>query len=270
MNASFWPTVLSLSKSLTQTVGRQLMQDFAQVAASTKADGSLVTRSDEWADRELRQGIAKTFPDHGFLTEEGDRTFPQTDWCWVIDPIDGTNNFARGIPVWATSLGLLHQGTPVFGYLHVPAMNQSLYGYYQAKPLLPTLPPNSAFLNDRPIHPSRDDITHNHFLSLCSRSWDAVGNIPCKRRMLGAAAYNLATVAFGSTLASLESTPKVWDIAAVWAIVQGAGAIWHPLDGKPPFPLKPGYDYVSKSFPTLAASRPDMIELFESAIIGPL
>ena len=85
--------------------------------------------------------------------------------------------------------------------------------------------------------------------------------------MLGAAAYNLASVALGSTLGALEATPKVWDIAAVWAIVNGAGATWFPLDGKDIFPLEPGQDYVSTSYPTLVASRPELVLRFKEAIV---
>lgn len=270
MNASFWTNVLNLCHTQTSRIGEQLMQDFARVQATTKADGSLVTQSDEWADRELRQAIGEAFPDHGLLTEEGDRTFPGTEWCWAIDPIDGTNNFARGIPIWGISMALMYRGTPVFGYLFIPPLNQSFYGYYQAKPYLPTLPVNSAYLNHRPIRPSSDPMTHHHFFSLCSRSWEAVAQLPCKRRMMGAAAYNLVTVALGSTLGAIEATPKIWDIAAVWAIVHGAGAIWHPLDGSSIFPLQPGQDYVSISYPTLVVSRPELIEDFTSAIVGQL
>ena len=266
MNASFWTTVLDLTRHSTTRVGTQLMQDFAQVQARTKDDGSLVTHADEWADLELRDAISQQFPDHGLLTEEGDRRFPGTDWCWAIDPIDGTNNFARGIPIWGISMALMYRGTPVFGYLDIPPLNQTFHGYYQAKPTLATLPPNSAFMNDRPIHPSPDAISRHHFFSVCSRSWDAVSQLPCKRRMLGAAAYNLVSVALGSTLGALEATPKIWDIAAAWVIVKGAGATWFPLDGSDIFPLKPGQDYVSTSYPTLVASYPELVSQFKDAI----
>ena len=151
MNASFWTNVLDLSKESSARIGKQLMQDFAQVQARTKDDGSLVTQSDEWADRELREAISQQFPEHGLLTEEGDRIFPGTDWCWAIDPIDGTNNFARGIPVWGISMALMYRGTPVFGYLNIPPLNQSFYGYYQAKPTLLTLPPQQR-LHERSPH----------------------------------------------------------------------------------------------------------------------
>ncbi|WP_275949814.1 inositol monophosphatase family protein, partial [Vibrio cincinnatiensis] len=85
------------------------------IPAQRNADGSLVTVDDLWSDQELRQRIAVQFPDHGVLTEENAHIFPANDWCWIVDPIDGTTNFARGIPIWGISLGLLYRGTPVFG-----------------------------------------------------------------------------------------------------------------------------------------------------------
>ena len=102
----FWTTVLEFSQTTTVRVGKQLIQDFGQVKAVQKADGSLVTQADQWADREIRDAITVNFPGHGILTEEGKQVFPGTEWCWVIDPLDGTTNFIRGLPIWSISLGL--------------------------------------------------------------------------------------------------------------------------------------------------------------------
>ena len=108
--SDFWTTVLDFAQATTARVGAQLLQDFGQVQASEKADGSLVTKADQWADQEIQHAIASAFPSHGILSEEGEHIFPGTEWCWVIDPLDGTTNFTRGIPIWAISLGLLYQG----------------------------------------------------------------------------------------------------------------------------------------------------------------
>src|SRR5881398_656753 len=108
----FSVSVLNFSQKITSTVGSQLLKDFGQVQASQKADGSLVTQADQWADETIREAIASHFPDHGILSEEAEHKFPDTEWCWIIDPLDGTTNFTRGIPIWGISLGLLYQGTP--------------------------------------------------------------------------------------------------------------------------------------------------------------
>ncbi len=256
-----WSKILHFAETTTERVGQQLLQDFGSVQGIEKADGSLVTQSDRWADGELREAIAQTFPSHGVLSEEVEHIFPDTDWCWVIDPIDGTTNFTRGIPLWGISLGLLYQGTPVFGYVHFPPIRQSFYGYWPGTSGLTT--PTGAFLNHQPIHTSPDDPSGTHLMNVCARSTKVLKQpVPCKVRMLGVATYNLLTIATGSALASIEATPKVWDIAAVWAIVQAAGGHWIPLDQTPPFPLQLGQNYGSHPYPTLVVSRANIASMF--------
>lgn len=257
----FWSSVKSFAASTTQTVGAQLLKDVGQAQAAQKADGSLVTQSDRWADEILSSAIATSFPDHGVLSEEAEHHFPATDWCWIIDPIDGTTNFARSLPLWGISLGLLYKGTPVFGYVHLPPLNQSFHGFWQGNSGLDM--PTGAFLNDQPIHASRDRLTGNHFFNLCARSTPILKNpLPAKIRMLGVATYNLLTVAAGISMGGVEATPKIWDIAAVWVIVQAAGAVWHPLEPNPIFPLEVGKDYSLQSYPTLVVSHPDLLPVF--------
>ncbi|MBW4647736.1 MAG: inositol monophosphatase family protein [Kastovskya adunca ATA6-11-RM4] len=264
MTNDFWTDILNFAQAIAHRVGIQLLADFGQVQASQKADGSLVTRADQWADREIREAIATTFPTHGVLSEETEHIFPDTEWCWVIDPLDGTTNFTRGIPLWGISLGLLYQGTPVFGYVHFPPIQQSLHGFWYGSGLTG---PRGAFLNNQPIHSSADDPSNNHFFNLCARSTAVLQKpFPCKIRMLGVASYNFLTTASGVALGGVEATPKIWDIAAAVAIVQAAGGVWVPLEPKPIFPLEVGKDYSSRSFPTLVASRGELVPIFKPLV----
>jgi myo-inositol-1(or 4)-monophosphatase len=80
--------------------------------------------------------------------------------------------------------------------------------------------------------------------------------------MLGVASYNLLTVATGASLGGVEATPKIWDIAAVWTIVQAAGGVWHALEPGPLFPLQVGQDYGKRSYPTLVVSRAELTAEF--------
>jgi myo-inositol-1(or 4)-monophosphatase len=263
----FWASVLNFANTITAKVGNQLMADFGQVQASEKLDGSLVTQSDNWADEEIRGAIASQFPTHGVLSEEAEHTFPDTEWCWIIDPLDGTTNFARGIPIWGISLGLLYQGTPVFGYVHFPPIGQTFHGFWDSEAGI-TGVENAAFLNGRPIHSSTDSPTNNHFFNLCSRSASLLQQpLPCKIRMLGVASYNFLTIAAGAALGGVEATPKIWDIAGAWVIVQAAGGAWVPLDSKPIFPLQVGQDYGKRSFPTLVASNSQVASIFQPLLI---
>jgi myo-inositol-1(or 4)-monophosphatase len=270
----FWSEVLTFAEATTKRVGLQLLQDFGHTTAMEKPDGTLVTQSDQWADEELRRAIQTAFPDHGVLSEEVAHIFPATDWCWIIDPIDGTTNFTRGIPLWGISLGLLYRGTPVFGYVYLPPVQQAFHGFWYGESGLRG--PMGAFLNHALIQVSAADPSGNQFLNLCARSIKVLQSprpIPCKIRMLGVATYNLLTIATGAALGSIEATPKIWDIAAVWVIVQAAGGVWHdlsaPQSDRPSgsqsshmFPLQPGQDYGSCGYPTLAVSQPELLAVF--------
>ena len=260
----FWEKVSAFAQSTTNDVSGPLLEAFGSATAEQKADGSLVTQYDKWADSELSCRIKETFPDHGVLSEEAEHTFPGTDWCWVIDPIDGTTNFTRGIPLWGISLGLLYKGTPVFGHVYIPSIGQHFYGFWPGESGLEM--PAGAFVNGEPIHPAADAPSGSHFFSLCARSMKVLQKpFPCKIRMLGVATYNLLTVASGVSLGAVEATPKIWDIAAVWAITQAAGASWTALDHKHSFPLVAGKDYSTYPFPTLV-TRADLVTKFEPLV----
>lgn len=258
---AFWTTILTFAQTITERVGRKLLTDFGQVQALEKADGSLVTQSDHWADQTLREAISQSFPGHSVLSEEADHSFAGTDWCWVIDPLDGTTNFTHGIPIWGISLGLLYQGTPVFGYVHLPPLAQSFYGFWSA-----ASQPTQAFLNQKPICTSADPVGSNDCFSICTRSLSVLNQpFPCKIRILGAVSYNFLLIAAGATLGGVEATPKIWDIAAVWAIVQAAGGVWVPL-GSEPFPLQAGENYGDRSYPSLVVSQAELVPTFQPLV----
>ena len=261
MTKDFWNQILEFSQTTTTRIGKQLMEDFGRVQADSKADGSLVTKADKWADNEIRKAIKSQFPNHGVLSEENDKVFPDNEWCWIVDPLDGTTNFTRGIPIWCISLGLLYKGTPVFGYVYAPPTNEAFHGYRQVDSGLDL--PQGAFRNNLPIKTSGDKISRNHFFNVCSRSTSIISqDFPSKIRMLGVASYNFLTVATGAVLGAVEATPKVWDIAGAWVILQAAGGSWVSLKSEP-FPLTVGEDYSSKSLPTLAVSRSGLIPVFK-------
>jgi myo-inositol-1(or 4)-monophosphatase len=260
-----WQHILDIAEATTARVGAQLLKDFGSATAEAKADGSLVTQSDRWADAELRRLLQKAFPNYGVLSEEVEHIFPDQDWCWVIDPIDGTTNFARGVPLWGISLGLLYQGTPVFGHVYLPPLDQRFHGFWPGSSGLEA--PTGAFLDHHPLCPSAAPPDAQQLFSLCARSTGVLKQpFPCKIRMLGVATYNLLTVAAGIGLGAVEATPKIWDIAAVWAITQAAGAVWTPLNQTPIFPLQVGQDYSHTAYPTLVTSRPELATLFRPLV----
>ena len=256
--------VLDFCQDITQKVGSKLVADFGKLQAIKKDDGSLVTEADQWADAELRKAILANFPHHGVLTEETTHIFPENDWCWIVDPLDGTTNFTRGVPIWGISLGLLYRGTPVFGFVYLPQLQQAFHGYWYGESGL--VGPTGAYLNNQPIHTSEDYPSKSHLFNLCARSIDVIkAPFPCKIRMIGVASYNILLVATGAALGGVEATPKIWDIAAAWVILQAAGGVFVSLS-EPIFPLTIGVNYGSHSFPCLAASQPSLVSVFHPKV----
>jgi myo-inositol-1(or 4)-monophosphatase len=261
----FWQEILEFAQETTEKVGSQLITDFGKLQATRKDDGSLVTKADQWSDRFIREAIALRFPNHGVLTEETEHILPPQDWCWVIDPIDGTTNFTRGIGIWGICMGLLYKGTPVFGHIYFPQLQQSFHGYDYTDTDLTG--PEGAYLNHEPIKVSQDEPSLNHLFCLCARSTSVLQNpFPCKIRMVGVASYNMILVATGAALGAVEATPKIWDIAASLPILRAAGGVFVSLEATNPFPLQIGVNYGSKSFTCLSVSRSELIPIFKPLV----
>lgn len=257
---SFWLDVRAFAEGASARAGKRLLAEFGRSVPSVKADGTLVTDADRAANEMLLDSIRKRFPDHAALTEEGNTTAPGAEWCWIVDPLDGTTNFARGVPVWAISLGLLHRGVPVFGHVRVPPLGESFDGVFPEGS--GEGGPAEARLNGRRIETSRAEPDRHRFFTICSRSTALLLRpFPCKIRMLGSAAHNYLLTASGAALGGVEETPKIWDLAGVWPIVKAAGGEWAHL-AAPPFPLVAGSDYARRSFPSLAVARADLLPVF--------
>ncbi len=247
-------------EQVVKLVGFALLSQFGQVLSSEKADGSLVTQADRDADQALSQAFRARYPHHSLLTEEGEQRFDGAEWCWVIDPLDGTTNFARGVPIWGISVALLHWGIPVFGLGHFPPIQQTFWAVKGA----------GAFMNGSRLNTRDQRIGPNDFFNLCSRTLVRYQvSLPCKPRILGSAAHNLMAVANSSVRGGIEATPKVWDLAAAWVVVGEAGGVIRCLSGVEPFPLEPGQDYAQRSFTVLAAATEATWEHLRACIQHP-
>ena len=265
MMIDFWTKIINFAETITNEVGNYLITQTGKLEPSEKVDGSWVTASDLWAEEKIRQAIVSTFPNHSFLSEETVQKFPNKEWCWIVDPIDGTSNFAQGLPLWCISLGLLYQGTPVFGYVHLPELKQSFYGFYKSVKTLSI--PTGAFMNHQAISPTLAFPRQQDFFNFCLSSAPfEIAPFPCKIRVLGVATYDCLTVANGIAVGAVEFKPKIWDIAATWVIVQAAGAVWISLESQPIFPLMSEKNYHSRCFPTLVMAKNELIPIFRPQI----
>jgi myo-inositol-1(or 4)-monophosphatase len=257
MSVASSPTLIdpALSSLLERVAERQRL-DFGRAAAELKPDGTLVTSCDLWSDRTLVQGIQALYPNEGILSEEGDRHLPATSAFWVVDPLDGTTNFAAGIPYWSISLARFQGGRPVLGILEVPPLGLRII----AKAGL------GAWRNGLPLAPPAAKPHPGQCVSLCSRSITVLQKrpehpFPGKVRLFGVASLNLVSVATGQTVAALEATPKIWDIAAAWLVLQELSCPMHWLQ-RDPAEISPGTDLTSIGFPVLAADCEARLRLF--------
>ena len=229
------------------------------IQSTVKADNTVVTEADLAADRFITEQIKLKFPHDGILSEESSHFLiePQLP-TWVIDPLDGTTNFSLGLAIWGVSIARLVDGYPELGVIYFPCLSE-LYSTKRGA---------GAYLNNKPITAREPDPTQpNSFFACCSRSFRTFNiSIPYKPRILGSSTYTLSMVARGLALLGLDATPKIWDLAAAWLLVEEAGGIMSEFEGLRPFPLSPNVDYSTTSYTTLAAATQQLLEMGYSKI----
>ena len=129
MPALKFEAIAQAAESAADLARREILPRFRCVAVETKADGSPVTEADKAAERVIREHLRGAFPDHAIIGEEFGAEGPPDGPCWLIDPIDGTIGFSRGIPLFTTLLALLEAGEPVFGLIDCPALGERYVGW---------------------------------------------------------------------------------------------------------------------------------------------
>lgn len=190
-----------------------------------KTDRSEVTEADRQTEALLRAAVAEAFPNHGFVGEEagvsGDPTSP---WHWIVDPIDGTSNFVRGIPVWATLIALTHADHgSVVGVVSAPAMQRRWTGAVGL----------GATVNGKPIHVSTiSNLADSQVCVTYSSGWDKIGLTP-KLVELQQSAYRARgfgdfwqhmLVAEGAMEIAVDAIGvQPYDLAALQVVVEEAG-----------------------------------------------
>ncbi|MGB3328850.1 MAG: inositol monophosphatase family protein [Thermomicrobiales bacterium] len=198
-----------------------------------KGTVDLVTDADKASETLIASRIRERYPEHRLLGEEGSRgvAAPDAPFGWVIDPLDGTTNFAHRYPQFAVSLGLEHRGEPILGVVYDPSRDELFVG---AKG-------EGATLNDRPIRVSSMDSVRQSLLAtgfsydLTQRAegtalWNAF-NAACQGlRRDGAAALNLCWVACGRLDGYFERPVMPWDMCGAVIIVREAGGIVTALE----------------------------------------
>ncbi len=214
--------------SLAAEAGTLLLDYFQrklQVEFKSKNQRDPVTEADKKAEELLITGIQRHFPQHGILSEETPETHaPGSDFLWVVDPLDGTNNFINRYPSFGVSVGVLHKGTPVAGALFVPSLLAN------AGQVLHARVGGGAFVGDTPIHVYQDQEPFTRgLMAMPAFAWRqfrwrrdlrrSQGDV----RITGSIACELALVASGVLQYAAFVGPKIWDVAAGVILIREAG-----------------------------------------------
>ena len=243
-------SMLEFAREIARGAGEILREGYYKdFRVDAKKNRELVTEYDFRCEEYLRQAIGERYPDHSILAEEEGGSISETGFTWVIDPLDGTNNFAHRYPMFAVSIGVLDKGKPVLGVVYEPLRDE-----------LFSSDGGVSFLNGKPIHvETRDRIDDSIFSTgfpydIKNKEKNNLANFTkfCTKgrgiRRGGSAAIDLSYVAAGRLDGHWENTLKAWDIAAGYVIVKGAGGICTDYSGKD---WVPGQDQVVAANPVL-------------------
>lgn len=201
--------------------------DLLRVAV--KGVNDFVTEVDQASEQAIIETLLQAYPDHGILGEETGQEYgnPDSDYQWIIDPLDGTTNFLHGLPIYCVSIGLMHRGIMTQAVVYDPSRDE----------LFTATRGSGAFVNNRRLRVSKrialkDSLVGTGFpyrsddgFGAYMRVFAAVTRACVGVRRPGAAALDLAYVAAGRYDAFFECGLKPWDMAAGSLLVQEAGGL---------------------------------------------
>ena len=219
----------SAALEMAQGAGKILAGYFGtvlEVEYKDEAKTDPATTADKECQEYVSGLVSARFPDHGFVGEEGpdpgDAIAP--DFVWVVDPLDGTINFLNGLPVYASSIGVLYRGAPIAGavFLPWPGREDGL--------LIHARVGGGAFAADEPISVFKSDVPEGRRLTAVPASFGGVFRMAKPMRgklgdvhVTGSSVYEVTMTARGVLQYTIMLGPRLWDLAAGVAILQEAG-----------------------------------------------
>jgi myo-inositol-1(or 4)-monophosphatase len=247
--------------------GARAMEELRYTRPTIKSEDELVTQADPICQKIIMDQIRETYPDHGFIAEEGTegkclKLPPRaSDFWWVIDPIDGTNNFANGLLCFTVSIAVFYEGRPIVGVIFEPSTD-SMY--------------TAAEGMEAQLNGSRIQVCSQEICQFASFGIDTHCN-PAEEpgivemfkktrvRCLGSTALHLAYVAKGSMIGSICCNSKLWDIAAGIILIERAGGFVDSPDLDQLYPIDL-HAYEGRQMSILTSTpktRERLLELFK-------
>jgi histidinol phosphatase-like enzyme (inositol monophosphatase family) len=224
-------SLLDFALDAVWQAGRITLGHFqTEVATERKSDNTAVTVADRLAEEKLRQLIQERWPDHGLIGEEYGNINPDAKFKWIIDPIDGTNSFICGVPLYSTLLAILDGDQALVGIAHFPALNETIYAVRGG----------GCFWNGRRVQTSSIDRMENaillisgldHFVDDGQReAWQRLVAATHAQRTWGDA-YGYALVATGRAEIMVDPAMHLWDCAPLQVIMEEAGGTFTDWKG---------------------------------------
>jgi len=264
---------------VARSAGKLILEHWGKVDRLTKTHAmttdEAVTDADRASQRLIVAALRERFPNDGIIGEESDTGESITaeipdvmGRTWVIDPIDGTNNFICGLGAFAVCIGLMEKGKPVLGVVYDVTRDQ-MYAAAEGE---------GAWLGRKRLQVLQTPLNNSSMLMLTSNLLDKNGKCPAyaarwiaqtdwKVRMLGSAALEAIQVAAGVAHGAVTVNGKLWDVVAPAAVLLEAGGTITTLTGEPVFP----YDlksYVGAKVPFLATTPSSKDELLREIVRG--
>jgi len=205
------------------------------VVHEKRGAGNVVTEFDIKAEKEIIQILLSHFPHHGILAEETQSEgVPKNDYVWIIDPLDGSKNYSKGVPIYSISVALFHKGKPITGVIFAPNLRQLFVANNQG-----------AFLNGNSLTVTKTDQLGKALLASgypyavkqnplnCMEVENAVIQTEAQVDNLGTSVLHLAYVAAGIFDGLFHAGLRAWDVAAASLMIEKAGGTLSNWKGEP-------------------------------------
>ena len=226
---------LKTAIDIAKRAGEILMDNYGDITVNYKKDGTIVTNADIESERFIISMLSEKFPEFSILSEEsntGKRNLEDSEYLWVVDPLDGTTNYSIKNPFFDISIALTYKSKPIVGIVYYPFQDEMFYAESG----------KGAYLNDKNITVSDKDDIRESVHTFCHASdelstlrmaeiWKRLKLLNPKVRQIGAGALELSYTACGRVDSFMMININPWDVAAGTLLVREAGGMVTDFSG---------------------------------------